>query len=1187
MKKTIIVMAWLCCLALTAVAQQFVNLTAEQVRIDSVLPVVTHRWLLPSCDADTVYTPVIEYPEFIDMAQGDVERYHRITADTLPPLPLIDSWVSIDRKQAIMEATLVPLAFREGKYRKLVSYKISLRATPRTVAAQGKASSAALAPLAASRYASHSVLAQGRWAKIRVGATGVCELTADVVAKAGFADINKVKIYGYGGALQPESLDGTYLTNTDDLKQVPRCVVGGRHLFYAQGPVSWKSNAERVRNPYSDYGYYFITENEESVQLLSEADFLASFYPGSEARYALHEIDDYSWYHGGRNLYESKEIGSGETTTYTLDVPRADVAGTLRVVLTANGAATVAVQCNGASLGNVNISGLASEAVASVASGVYQVSALQASNTIALTNKSNSTVRLDYIAIECSTPAEAPNLGAACQQAEYVHNITNQDLHAHTSVDMVIIIPTSQKLRAQAERLKKLHEERHGITVRIVPADELYNEFSSGTPDVTAYRRYMKMFYDRAETADDCPSYLLLMGDGAWDNRLHLTGWEGVSADDLLLCYESENSYSKVYCYVSDDFYCLLDDGEQIQSGKDTEYKYRGKPDVAVGRYPVRTEAEARVMIDKLEAYLDNTSAGAWQNTVVFMGDDGNGNIHMEAADNAAKSVERNYPGYEVKRVMWDSFNRVTSAAGNTYPEITSLLQSYMKNGALVMDYCGHGAAYSISHEMVLKLSDFSSIPSTRLPLWITASCDVMPFDGQISNIGESAVLYSSGGAIAFLGTTRTVYSSQNEIINTSFITEVLNNSSNRVSMAEALRIAKNKLVDSGRELSVNKLQYSFLGDPVLKLAYPTGKMVIDEINGMAVTPGEKLEMKAGSVVNVSGHVETNGAVDEQFSGTMTASVMDAAETVVCKMNDTSQEGTSKAYTYTDFTNTVYRGTNTVSQGKFAFSFAVPKDIRYGDANGRINLYAVSSDKKLTANGYSNDIHFKGTGEMSVDGVGPAIYCYLNSPSFVNGEEVNTTPYFVAELSDEDGINASGSGIGHDLQLVIDGDPLQTYTLNDYFNYSFGSYKQGTVGFSIPTLSAGSHQLQFKAWDVVNNLSVATLNFTVVRGQQPQLVDVDCTQNPATTSTSFRVVHNRMGSQIEVVIDLFDMSGRRLWTSEHTVVPEQSMVEIPWNLSIDGGRSLGTGVYLYRVRVASDGSSYASKAKKLIVISGK
>ena len=200
---------------------------------------------------------------------------------------------------------------------------------------------------------------------------------------------------------------------------------------------------------------------------------------------------------------------------------------------------------------------------------------------------------------------------------------------------------------------------------------------------------------------------------------------------------------------------------------------------------------------------------------------------------------------------------------------------------------------------------------------------------------------------------------------------------------------------------------------------------------------------------------------------------------------------------------------------------------------------------------------------------------------------MNTTPYFVAELSDEDGINASGSGIGHDLQLIIDGEPLQTYKLNDYFSFSFGSYKQGTVGFSIPALQAGSHQLQFKAWDVLNNLSVATLDFTVVRGLQPDLVDVECTQNPASTNTSFRVVHNRIGSEMEVVIDLFDMSGRRLWTSEHIVVPEQSMVDIPWNLCIDGGRTLGTGVYLYRVRVATDGSTYASKAKKLIVIGSK
>ena len=57
---------------------------------------------------------------------------------------------------------------------------------------------------------------------------------------------------------------------------------------------------------------------------------------------------------------------------------------------------------------------------------------------------------------------------------------------------MVIIIPTSQKLLAQAQRLARHHEEKDSLKVRIVPADELFNEFSSGTPDVSAYKRYMK-----------------------------------------------------------------------------------------------------------------------------------------------------------------------------------------------------------------------------------------------------------------------------------------------------------------------------------------------------------------------------------------------------------------------------------------------------------------------------------------------------------------------------------------------------------------------------------------------------------------------------------------------------------------------------------------------------------------------
>jgi hypothetical protein len=236
------------------------------------------------------------------------------------------------------------------------------------------------------------------------------------------------------------------------------------------------------------------------------------------------------------------------------------------------------------------------------------------------------------------------------------------------------------------------------------------------------------------------------------------------------------------------------------------------------------------------------------------------------------------------------------------------------------------------------------------------------------------------------------------------------------------------------------------------------------------------------------------------------------------------------------------------------------------------------------ANGSCNNLVLNGTKESSGSNLGPDIYCYLNSTSFTNGGAVNTTPTFIAELNDEDGINASGGGIGHDLQLIIDGDMAKTYTLNDYFQYDFGSYTKGTVAYSIPALSYGEHKLLFRAWDVLNNPSTAELTFNVVKGLEPVFIDVDCTPNPAKTSTTFRIVHDRANSEMDVRLEIFDTSGRHLWTYEQSGVSSGSTYSLDWDLTIDGGRRLNTGLYLYRVNIASDGSSYASKVKKLIVI---
>ena len=263
----------LTCLA--AQSQEFFNLTAQQVKIDSLLPLFTYTHELGAGYADSVYTVSIDYPEFIDMSESDVERLHRITSVALPAMPQIQQYIGVSRRRGTLYVAFVPIVFRDGRYQKLVSFKLTV-----TGSAPARARSL-VSSAATSRYAAHSVLATGRWAKIRVPSSGVYELTDALIRRAGFTDLSKVKVYGYGGAMQPEKLTAAYLTATDDLKQVATCNVGSRRLFYAAGPVSWSSNtaATRTRNPYSSYGYYLLTENDSTALTVSEADFKAANYP--------------------------------------------------------------------------------------------------------------------------------------------------------------------------------------------------------------------------------------------------------------------------------------------------------------------------------------------------------------------------------------------------------------------------------------------------------------------------------------------------------------------------------------------------------------------------------------------------------------------------------------------------------------------------------------------------------------------------------------------------------------------------------------------------------------------------------------------------------------------------------------------------------------------------------------------
>ncbi len=1159
-----------------AATNDFVYLTDDELKIDTVLPYYATTIEIGKNYADSVYSVEIEYPEFVPMTKVEKQQFLKLwDADDriyVGDMPKVESYVSVERKFGKLNIGFVPIVYRDGEYKKLNSFKLKINVRQATVGNKKFATR----KTTDSRYADNSVLSSGKWVKIRVPQTGYYQLTAADLKDVGFNDIEKVKVYGYGGALQPEVLTGDYLKQTDDLSEVPTVTSNGKKVFFAQGPVTWSSkDAQRVFNPYSSYGYYFLTEGDNPATVTQD-EMKSLYYPADADYHSLYEKDEFAWYHGGRNLFENKKLTSSKTD-YIIQTPGHCATGTVSVCVSAATSSSVQISFNDEVTRTMTISSPATYSGANKNLITFDVDNIKATNTVSLTNRSSCDMRLDYICINYDQPAPMADIAQTLPSPEYVAYLDNQNLHADSCVHMVIIVPENGKMDAVAYRLKDYHETKDSMNVKIIHDYELYHEFSSGTPDANAYRRYLKMLYDKAgDNMNGMPRYLLLLGDCAWDNRMVSNDWKTENPKDYLLCYESENSFSETECYMMEDYFGLLDDGE---GGSHTK---SDKSDIGIGRICAVTSEDANNQVSKILDYMANKNAGDWQNTICIIGDDGNGNSHVTQAEQLAQQTAKNFPGYNIKRVYMEAYNRESSSTGATYPDVTKLLREQMKKGALMMNYTGHGSAYQLSHERVLLLSDFKDNRTDNLPLWFTASCDIMPIDTKIENFGEIAMSNAKGGAVAFVGTTRTVFSDMNSKINMLFSKYALTED---ITVGEALRKAKNELTRTAQDLTVNKLHYVLLGDPAMYLACPKQKVIIDSINGKPAD-SSKHEMSAGSVVTLIGHVDGYIQNDKnKFDGLVSVCVKDSEDKIECHNYDTGD--TSDRFVYYDRKNILYEGADSVRNGRFEVKFSVPMDIKYDtsdNAEGLITAYACRNDKSVLAHGEYSHINFNNVTKHPNDSIGPSIYCYLNSPSFVNGGKVNPTPYFVAELNDKDGINASGSSIGHDITLVIDGKAEYSYNLNDYFEYTFGSYTSGSVKFSIPELTEGQHKLRFRAWDILNNSSTTELVFNVVNGLEPSIVDISCTCNPAKISTDFLLVHDRVGSAIDVTFEVYDMLGRIVWRKTETNVVCDGVYPMKWDLTSNAGSAVGTGVYLYRARISGNGSSEALKAKKLIVV---
>ncbi|MCF8224498.1 MAG: type IX secretion system sortase PorU [Bacteroidales bacterium] len=744
--------------------------------------------------------------------------------------------------------------------------------------------------------------------------------------------------------------------------------------------------------------------------------------------------------------------------------------------------------------------------------------------------------------------------------------IENQNLHGTDPPEMLIIYPS--EFKEQALRLAEHRKEHDQFDVLMVTQEMIFNEFSSGTPDVSAIRNYLKMYYDQSDPGK-MTKYLLLFGDGSYDNRD-----TGSYNPNLIMTYQSDNSLVPTSSFVSDDFFGLLDAGEKL---------YDGLLDIGIGRLPVSTLEEATLMVDKIIEYDQPESQGEWRNYICLIGDDEDGNIHMKQANNLANYIESNYPGYNVNKILLDAYPQQTTPTGDRYPDVTRAINDQISRGALIINYTGHGGVTGLAHEKILDVNNIKAWNNRgKYPLFMTATCEFSRYDeynatkkAEVSSAGEEVLLNPQGGSIALFTTTRLVYSAPNQVLNEKFYEIVFKKDENGdcYRLGDIIVYSKNNAGPG-----VNKRNFSLLGDPSTTLAFPRNFVVTDSINNQ---PAEALNdtISALDFVTISGHItDPSGIPMEAFNGNVIPVVYDKKTNLQTLTND---GGTPMEFSIRN--SILYKGNASVQNGKFNFSFYVPKDIGYNIGKGKISYY--SSDGNTDAHGSTLDLIIGGLGDINeLDTVGPSIELFINDTLFRNGGIVNNSPELLAYIEDPYGINTTGNGIGHDLTATLNNDRLNAINLNAYYLSDRDSFSSGKVRYPYRDLPTGEHTIEVKVWDIFNNSSSESIDFIVVESAQMLLEEVYNYPNPFIDQTWFNIEHNRPDKELEVIIKIYDIRGNLVSILQNNIYSGGYRLEPPtWQGNSMSGSRLSGGIYVYSVLVRSEDGEEAVGSGRLII----
>lgn len=749
---------------------------------------------------------------------------------------------------------------------------------------------------------------------------------------------------------------------------------------------------------------------------------------------------------------------------------------------------------------------------------------------------------------------------------ELIGSIPNQNIRNLSQPDLLIV--TNSDFLPQAQQLAAFRSSNDNLATHVVTLDQIYNEFSSGKQDVSAIRDFTKHLYNKGSRL----KYLLLFGKGSYDYQDRIS-----DNTNKLPVYESRNSLHPLYTYASDDFYGFMenDEGlwEEMAGGNHTL-------DIGVGRLPVSTTQEATNVVNKLISYSnDKKNYGKWRNNIVFVADDGDNNTHQGQADDLAKLIDTSYVAFNADKLYLDAFKQEPRPSGEISPEASAKLTEKIDEGALIVNYTGHGGEVGWMQEQVLTVEMIQSWKNkNNLPLFVTATCEFGRHDDprRVSG-GELVITTPSGGGIAIVSTSRPVYSTSNFAINKAFYNTVFAQENGEyLRLGDVIRVTKNNSINSASDGNkVGNRNFTLLGDPSLKLAYPEQQLNITGIQQNNIITDT---LNAQGKITVTGQVsDFNGNMDTAYNGSLFVEVFD-------KPSEFKTLGDENLpFKYYQKENVLFRGNASIRNGLFTFGFFVPKNISYQFGNGKISMYAINDEQIIDAHGATGNILIGGSTGPPVDNQGPIIQSYFGDSTNTSTRDIPPNTNLALHLADESGINISGYGLGNSIEAILDDSIL--YRLNDYYEAIKDNYKEGWAIYPLQNMLPGKHNLTIKAWDVFNNPGGSSIEFYVIDPDKINISQLFNYPNPFSEKTHFRLTHNRSGEDLEVQLQIMDGNGALVKDMLFNVSGAQSTINLyEWDGS-SNGEKLQTGIYLFKVKIRSlsDGAT-TENFKKLILI---